>query len=85
MMCSTCKHRIKHIVWTGIGTVGWNGQYQCDRQYMEHDWKLRRVTVSEDSVIGKLIDESEPDVMMQSCPYYIPQRSKGQTALEAFL
>lgn len=77
MNCSTCKHRIKEIRFVGFSTVAWTGQYQCDRQYQEHDWKLRR------NEEGELQDLSEP--ITTSCPDYAPERSRGQTALEAFL
>ena len=75
--CSTCKHRIKEIRFTGFSTVAWTGRYQCDKQYQEHDWKLRRGTD------GVLRDLSEPTT--DGCDRYEPERARGQTALEAWL
>ena len=76
-LCATCAHSIKEIRFVGFSTVAWTGKYQCDKQYQEHDWKLRR---NED---GILQDLSEPTT--EECHDYAPLRSGGQTSLEAFV
>lgn len=78
IICSTCKHRVKEIIFVGFSTVKWTGKWQCDRQYTETDWKLHQC---EDGIFR---DESAEPIT-EGCPEYTPERSRGQTALEAFL
>ncbi len=28
-ICDTCGHRVKHIMFTGLSTVTWDGNYTC--------------------------------------------------------
>lgn len=75
--CSTCKHRVKEIRFTGFSTVRWTGRWQCDKQFQSHDWKLRR------NEEGDLLDLDQS--VTTGCDSYEPERQRGQTALEAWL
>ncbi|MBQ7701764.1 MAG: hypothetical protein IJT54_05105 [Candidatus Methanomethylophilaceae archaeon] len=76
-LCATCQHRVKEIRYVGFSTVAWTGKYQCDRQYQEHDWKLRY------DAEDKLHDLSEPTT--EECADYAPSKSRGQTSLEVWI